>query len=388
MLLLPIRGKHGANVKTAKGPPVKPVDVGLGEERASSPNVIPEAPPRARATVRIAGLAVANSGTSYSQREVLARLGLEGDEFAERIFARSGVHHRHLNLEPDFLADTLQGRGERVEEQLMDWSVDAVDRLAIEPSEIAIVLSASLYSLGCPALANKLSEHYGLEPWTDRYHLTGVGCASAVPLVRLASQALSEQPGKQGIVVVADSMSSLLTTATPDDPRTKTIGSAIFGDGCAALLLSSDEGAQGPLILDSGVHQIAGTIAAVTMGHSPQDTHLELARELPELAAAGLAGLVEEFLAPSKLERSAIDHWIVHPGGRRIIESMQDVLGLSRDQVQTSWDTLSEHGNVGTPSSMYVLGELLDHRQPRAGELGLMVTIGPGVTAGLMLLQF
>ena len=67
---------------------------------------------------------------------------------------------------------------------------------------------------------------------------------------------------------------------------------------------------------------------------------------------------------------------------------MRDALALCDDDVAVSWDALAEHGNVGTPSIFYVLRDTIDRREPRAGERGLMVTIGPGVTVGLMLLSW
>jgi predicted naringenin-chalcone synthase len=136
----------------------------------------------------IASIAVADSDEVLSQREVLERLGLAGDEFAEGIFARCGVQRRHLHLPPEFLALTLQGRTEQVEHQLLDRAVRAVEQLEVDPGSIGTVLSSSLYSLGCPTIAQRLVEHFGMDPATDRYHLTGVGCASAVPLMRLAAQ--------------------------------------------------------------------------------------------------------------------------------------------------------------------------------------------------------
>ena len=71
-----------------------------------------------------------------------------------------------------------------------------------------------------------------------------------------------------------------------------------------------------------------------------------------------------------------------------IIEGVEQGLGLSRDQVQVSYDVLAEHGNMGTPSSFYVLEGVARRNEPDPGELGLMLTIGPGVTVGLMLLRW
>jgi predicted naringenin-chalcone synthase len=337
---------------------------------------------------RISGLTVSNGEHVLSQDQVLDRLGLRGDEFAEGIFARCGVKRRHLELDDDFLARTLQGRTPKVEEGLMRHSVRAVDALGLDPARVGTVLSSSLYSLGLPTIAHRLVDHYEMEPTTDKYHVTGVACASAVPLMRMATGTLHQHPGRDCLIVAAESMSSILTRAGADDPRAKTVGSAIFGDGCAAALLSADPGADGPMVLATQVHQIGGTLDAVSLALSEQDSYLHLVRELPDLAGAGLPGVAERFLREHRVEHAEIDHWMVHPGGRRIVENVQSALELSDEQTATSWDALANHGNVGTPSIFYVLKETIERHQPQPGERGLAVTIGPGVTVGLMLLQW
>jgi 3,5-dihydroxyphenylacetyl-CoA synthase len=344
---------------------------------------------------RIARIALAHPDTSFSQDEVLAMLGLSDDEFAQRIFGRCGVHHRRLNLTEELLATTVQGRTLAIEEQLLSDAVRAIDELEIDPADVGVVLSASLYSLGGPTIAHRLVDHYEMDPSTDKYHVVGVGCASAVPLFRLASQTLSAHPGKKALVVAAESMAGILMGGSVEDARSKTVGSSIFGDGCAAALIELEESSsalsthpEGPAILASKVHQIGGTLGAVRMQLAPDDSYLHLVRELPDVAAEGLGELVDDFLCSSGIDRPAIDHWLVHPGGRRIIESVQEALGLSREDVADSYEVLAEHGNVGTPSIFYVMRHMLDRCQPQQAELGLMVTVGPGVTVGLMLLQW
>ena len=342
--------------------------------------------PALRRGTRIAGLTVSDSDMAFTQREALSRLGLEGNAFAEGIFERCGVKRRHLNLDEDFQGRTLQGRTEQVEHDLLHHAVRAVDALDVDPSTIGTVLSSSLYSLGCPSLAHRLVEHYEMDPTTDKYHLSSVGCASGVPLMRLGRQALTEHPGRHVLVVAAESMSGILMPSTPEDSKAKIVGSAIFGDGCAAALLTDEPRDQGPMILASQVHQVAGSLGAVSLHTTATDSHLHLERELPDIAGAELGPIVDGFLARNRLERSEIDHWIVHPGGRRIIENIQTALDLSDADVEESWDALAEHGNVGTPSIFYVLKDTVERRSPEPGERALLVTIGPGVTIGLMLL--
>jgi len=339
-----------------------------------------------RADTRIAAIAVSHPAEVLTQEQVIERLGLKGDEFAERIFARSGVKRRHLDLSEDFLGKTLQGRAQQIEQDLLRHSIHAVDALELDPLQIGTVISSSLYSLGCPTLAHRMVDHYGMDPATDKYHISGVGCASAVPLMRLAAQTMGEHPGKHALVVAAESMSGILTRAMPQDSKAKTVGSALFGDGCAVAVLSSDPHADGPVILASHVHQLAGTLDAVRLDLTAEDSYLQLARDLPDLAGAGLPDVVAKFLRRNNLQHSDIDHWMAHPGGRRVVENVQSALALREDDLATSWDALAEHGNVGTPSILYVLKDTIERYQPEPGERGLMVTIGPGVTLGLMLL--
>jgi len=348
------------------------------------PGPVPHIGPM-RTGTRISAITTSESQEVFSQEQVLERLGLVGNEFAEGIFARCGVSRRHLDLSEDFLGRTLQGRTAQIEQQLLAHAIRAVEQLEVDPQQIGTVLTASLYSQGCPSLAHRLVEHFQMDPTTDKYHVTGVGCASGVPLMKLAGQALREHPDKHALVLAADSMSGILTRARASDSKAKTVGSAIFGDGCAAALLSHDPGADGPMILASQVHQIGGALGAVSLDIGEHDSYLHLARELPALAGAALPGVVAGFLERNELEHSDIDHWIVHPGGRRIIENVQSALELSREALITSWDALADHGNIGTPSIFYVLKDTIERFEPEPGERGMLVTIGPGVTVGMML---
>lgn len=335
---------------------------------------------------RISRLALADADVALSQSDVLTLLGYDNDEFAEKVFGRAAVATRDLPMSQLALDSTLQGRTEQIEDQLFAYAVAAIDRLDIDPADIGTLVTASLYSLGGPTLAHRLVEHFRMDPTTDKYHIVGVGCASAVPLIRLVTQAVEANPEKKGLIVAAESMSGLLMRGMPGDERAKTVGSAIFGDGCGAMVI--DKGHTGPAVLASKVHQIGDTLGAVRMELTDVDSYLHLDRELPDLAAAGVPGLVDEFLGGMSLTRDDIDHWIVHPGGRKILDRVAAALGLSKDRLEVSYDVLAERGNVGTPSIFYVLGETINRKLPRIGERGLMVTVGPGVTVGLMLLEF
>jgi predicted naringenin-chalcone synthase len=227
-----------------------------------------------------------------------------------------------------------------------------------------------------------------MDPATDKYHVVGVGCASAVPLFKIASQSMRDHPGRHALVIAAESITGFLTAVQQDDEQVKTIGSSLFGDGCAAALLTNGASTAGPAILAAQQHQIEGTLGTVHFRLDGADSFMQIGRELPKLARRQLRELVDDFLATAGTDFDAIDHWIVHPGGRGIIDGVQQGLGLTDEDVAISRDVLARFGNMGTPSSFYVLRETVARRDPQPGDRGLMVTIGPGVTVGLMLLSW
>jgi alkylresorcinol/alkylpyrone synthase len=338
--------------------------------------------------IRVSETAVANPTSSYSQDEMLELLGLSGDRFAETIFARCGVSTRHFDLTPELLSCTLQERTVHTEEQLLRLSTQAIDELGLDPCDIGTLVTATYYSLGGPTLAHRLLEHYEMDPTTDKYHVVGVGCASAVPLFKIAAQSMRDHPGRHALVVAAESITGFMTRVDEDDERTKTVGFSLFGDGCAAALLTNGRSTAGPSVRATRVHQVGGTLGVVNFRLEADDSFMHLGRDLPKIAKDQLRGLVDDFLAANGARFEEVAHWLVHPGGRGIIDGVQAGLDLEEEDIAVSRDVLDRFGNMGTPSSFYVLHETIAQRAPEAGDLGLMVTIGPGVTIGLMLLEW
>jgi predicted naringenin-chalcone synthase len=361
----------------------------LDPRGVSAPAAATSVRPRVARGPLLSGLSISHPAQSYSQRELLDLFGLAGDEFAEKIFARSGVGRRRLGISRASLGQSLQARAAATEERIFGMALTALEGLDFDPAEVGVLVTAGYWSLGGPTLGHRLLEHFGLGPRTDKYHVTGVGCASAVPLLRLAGQLLRDRPGERALVVAAEAVSGFMTGPRPGDERTKVVGSALFGDGCGAALLDHPSPAgDGPELVASAVHQLPDSLDQVRFMVVEDDSYMHLGRELPSLTETHLPALVEDFLGEQGLDTSDIDHWLLHPGGRGILEGARRGLGLSDEQVAPSAAVLSEYGNVGTASSFFVLRAAEEMRAPRPGENGLLISIGPGVTVGLMLLTW
>jgi alkylresorcinol/alkylpyrone synthase len=97
---------------------------------------------------------------------------------------------------------------------------------------------------------------------------------------------------------------------------------------------------------------------------------------------------VDRFLAANGLERSQIRHWIAHTGGPKVLKAFEESLELPAGALDRSWKSLREIGNLSSASVLFVLGELLDSGEANKGDRGLLMAMGPGFCAELVLLQW
>lgn len=113
-----------------------------------------------------------------------------------------------------------------------------------------------------------------------------------------------------------------------------------------------------------------------------------LSPKVPDLVRARVRGDVDSFLEDHALDRSAIRHFIAHTGGPKVLEAFAESLELKEDALARSWRSLREVGNLSSASVLFVLGDLLASNEPRPGEYGLLMAMGPGFCAELVLLQW
>ena len=119
-----------------------------------------------------------------------------------------------------------------------------------------------------------------------------------------------------------------------------------------------------------------------------QGLQIILDKGLAPFVRREVVGAVEGFLGPRRLAKSDVTRWILHPGGRRIIEVMADRLGLRHEDLVPTEDVLSEHGNMSSVTVLFVLDEILRRHSPRPGEKGVLGAFGPGFCAEFALLEF
>ncbi len=306
-----------------------------------------------------------------------------------RVFRSSGIERRHLALTPELMSKSVSEREPVLRGPAVQLARRAIDQLHVDPRDVAGLIVASVGAISFPSLAHLLHADLGLDDGVDFSCRTGDGCIGGIACVRDASRIARESPGKHVIVVLMDLMSVNFGWIPNPDDRDAILNSCLFGDGCAAFLVGPPCAEQPRVrVLDAKIGWIRDTLDHVVFEHHRTPPRVRLSKQLPELARAHSGPAVDAFLRPHGLARSSIRHWMIHPGGRAIIAGFQEGLGLTDAQVAPAVGVLRDFGNMGTPSSTYVMKSVCESGAPEPGDHGLMVTTGPGVTVALMLVRW
>jgi alkylresorcinol/alkylpyrone synthase len=172
------------------------------------------------------------------------------------------------------------------------------------------------------------------------------------------------------------------------------VASGLFGDGAVALIArggQADVGGEpgpGPRVIASRSAVYPDSGDALGWRLSTDCFRIVLTTELPVVVERGLADSVTGFLAEHDLTIDDITSWICHPGGPKVIDAVQRALKLPDQAVAASRRSLAEVGNLSSASVLHILEMISDAERPPAGSPGLMIGLGPGVSAELVLLRW
>ncbi|MGP0221194.1 type III polyketide synthase [Paenarthrobacter sp. NCHU4564] len=260
----------------------------------------------------------------------------------------------------------------------------------LDLDDITHVVTVSCTGFFNPGPDYKVVRALGLNPAVQRYHLGFMGCYAAFPALRAARQFCTADPSAVVLVICAELCS--LHVRTSNDPDT-IMGSAIFGDGAAAAIVTARE-PQGPepvLRLDH-FETVLTPVGEEAMAWNIGDEGFEmvLGSYVPHIIEEHITGALEPLLAkePELAARpyKDITHWAIHPGGRSILDKVESRLELTREQLVPARETLREYGNMSSATVLFVLKYLLDRPAQAREERICSMAFGPGLTVETALL--
>jgi predicted naringenin-chalcone synthase len=325
-------------------------------------------------------------------------------ELLPALYRQSGITARHMVFSKELIEDVLGGtRDSRsiflpgqdsdhpgpTTAQRMEHYIAEAGPLALRAAQQALTESgrvsraiSHLVTVSCtgfaaPGVDAELIKHLNLPPTIQRTHIGFMGCHGAINGLRVAQAFADARPGTV-VLLGAVELCSLHYHYTWE-PK-KMVSNALFADGAAALVGVAGQApsADAWQLVDTGSCWFPDTEYAMTWNIGDHGFDMTLSTRIPDLIARHLANWLKKWLEQHDLRLDQVSSWAVHPGGPRVLSAVEEALGLDRQATAASREVLATHGNMSSPTVLFILDELRRRRAPRPC---VALGFGPGLVA-------
>jgi len=350
---------------------------------------------------RIAGIGTAVTGRAYAQQELLDIFNITSPK-VRSIFLNSTIQRRFLSLPP------VGSDGARVQETQGEL-LDKHKRLAVSMgaralqaclsdagvklSDVAFLCCVTSTGFLTPGLSALLIRETGISPHCNRVDIVGMGCNAGLNALGVTAAWSAAHPGQVAIALCAEACSAAYVF---DSTMRTAVVNSLFGDGSAAVALISGPGgsaalaATGPRILSFASYIITDALDAMRYEWDSEQGKFSffLDPEIPYVVGAHAEIVVDRLLSRAGLRRSDIRHWLVHSGGKKVIDAVMINLGLTRYELRHTTGVMRDYGNLSSGSFLFSYERLLNDDVVGSGDYGVLMTMGPGSTIETALIQW
>ncbi|MCC6797425.1 MAG: type III polyketide synthase [Candidatus Hydrogenedentes bacterium] len=314
------------------------------------------------------------------------------------LYKMTGVQRRHTcvlnapegepNRQPFFpdpngtmrQGPTIRARMEKYENDSLPLALEA-SRKALEESNIEPLAITHLVTISCsgfaaPGVDIGLIKGLGLPFTCQRTHVGFMGCHGALNGLRVARGFIESDPNARVLLCAVELCS--LHYHYGWNPE-QIVANALFADGSAAIVATAANDTEGAwTIANTGSCLVPESEDAMTWRIGNNGFIMSLSSRVPELIGSHLRPWMEGWLQQNKLTLGDIRSWAVHPGGPRILGSVVKALNLAKDAVDISREVLRDHGNMSSPTILFILNRLREASAPRPC---VALGFGPGLMA-------
>lgn len=252
----------------------------------------------------------------------------------------------------------------------------AMDRAGVEPDEIGAIFFVSTTGFSTPSLDSKLIFALGLSEHTRRVPIWGLGCAAGAAGISRAAEYATLYPD-QKVLLVAVELSGL-TFQRGDRSKSNLISTSLFADGAAAVVLGTGVG---PEVLGSHSTTWPGTEAVMGWDLIETGLKVQLSKSVPTIVRERLRGNLQDACDSLNLNFADVEHFVLHPGGAKVLDAFEEVLGLAPGALTFSRSVLRDYGNMSSVTVLFILERFLESREYATGDLGVLSAMGPGFSA-------
>ncbi len=308
-----------------------------------------------------------------------------------KIFEGAAVDKRYSIMDPEevFLATSFEDKNTIYARECKKLGIkvleNALSKASWSPESLDYIITVSCTGIMIPSLDAYLINELGLRQDVVRLPVTEMGCAAGVSGLIYAHNFLKSNPNKRIAIVAVESPTA--TFQLNDYSMANMVSAAIFGDGAACVLLSSEEDALGPKIIGEDMYHFKDTAHLMGFDLTNHGLKMILDPAVPETIASHFPAIVHPFLERYGSDISKVDHLIFHPGGKKIVQTVEALFGTLGKNIDDTRAVLKEYGNMSSATVLYVLERFME-KDIAPGEQGLVLSFGPGFSAQRVLLEW
>jgi predicted naringenin-chalcone synthase len=258
-----------------------------------------------------------------------------------------------------------------------------IDQFSILKDSISHIITVTCTGLFAPGLDIDLIRELHLAPSVQRSSINFMGCNAAILALNAANNICNTSPNAKVLIVCVELCTIHFQNNDTDD---FILANTLFADGAAAVIIGSQPLEQkkvkiqsfNSLLIDKGKNDMAWNISETGF-----------IMNLTSYVSALISGNMQEFLKGINLKKESIDYWVIHPGGKKIIDDFALALELKNNELQASYDVLSKYGNMSSPTVLFVLKQIIESsgNAPMGSKL-FAAAFGPGLSIETMQLQY
>lgn len=260
----------------------------------------------------------------------------------------------------------------------------ALERANIGPKDIDFIITTSCTGYMIPSVDAYIINKLGMRQNINRLPVTEMGCAGGTSGLIYAHQYLKSNPGKKVALVSVETPS--VTFQKNDLSPENLVSTAIFADGASCVILGDTDELR-PTIVDTEMYHFPN--GTHLMGYNLQNSGLKIVldKDVPKEIESHFPNILLPFLEKHNLKPGDVDHFMFHPGGKKIINMVERYISEFDKDISDSKGVLKEHGNMSSSTILYILNRFMK-KDIKKGDKGYMLAFGPGFMAQSLLLEW